>query len=348
MHTSTTPVAAQLRHVGLALWGAAIAAVGVFLAQTALAESESLTPRLLLMVGATVIAALGVMGLAHIPYRQVLGAAPEPVSLMLAGLAGLGAWAGSRWVTAVLDRGLADAAGELDMPTTLAGLSDSVLGIDTQSAAYEVFVLLGVVVIPLAQAWLLWGLVQPAVTRVWGRWRAAWVTGVVAGVVLTLMAVQNVTLQTPTGLGVIGGRIGVLDIIVPALPWGLAALGGYLVIGWIAALCVALADSPWAGFTAHSTYAYASFALRDELAEELGGKRLLDVAWLTVLLLTGFATLVVLQVLRYRNERSEGGDAVENDSAPDSISWVVWIGLPFALLLAGVVALVVVDLQARG
>lgn len=302
-----------------ALWLVVGLAAGLFAAQTALADADFLTLRLLLNLAATIEAIGVVVRLGGRSWRALTGPPPEPISLVLAGLAALCLWAPAWWLMDWANSRLEIAVGVLDRPTPITALNDTLLGVDLGSVTYELEILLAVVALPLASAGLLWGLLQPELARIMGRWRAAWLAGTLAGAFLALSAVQDVA---------------------PALPWGLAALGGYLLIGWVASLAVYLTGSPWAGFSALATFAYATFAWRDDLFREFADKDYLDPAWLTVLALGGFGALVVLQVLRFRVPCP----AESEPRAPDG--WVA-ICLPVAVILAALTVLVALEIAAR-
>ncbi|MBN1680580.1 MAG: CPBP family intramembrane metalloprotease [Anaerolineae bacterium] len=302
---------------GIALWGMVVAGAVLFVIQTALADTDGLVMRFVLNIAVIAGAALAVMRLDRRGWRSVNGPPPEPVSLALVGLAALSVWAAAWWLMDWTNHVLENAAGTLPRPEPVVDLSDSIAGLDVQPVAYELEILFAVVLVPLAQAWLMWGLVQPALGSLVGRWRAAWLAGVVFGVFNTLTAVQNVT---------------------PALPWGLSSTGGYMLAGWVAALAVFLTGSPWTGFVAHGVFAYASFALADDLFHEMSGKDYLDVAWLTLVALGVFGAMIVLQAVRFRDPRP---------GEPERVPAKRLTILPLALLLAAVVVMAVLDIDAR-
>jgi hypothetical protein len=244
---------------------------------------------------------------------------PEPIALILIALAALSLWAVAWWVMDLSNYVLEDLAGPIPRPQPIILLADKLFGLDTQAAAYEVQILFSVAVLPLVQGGLLWGLIQPGAAQWIGRRRAAWLAGTAAGVLWTLTAVQN---------------------IAPALPWGLASLGGWLLIGWLAAWAVYLTGSAWAGITAHGVFAYASFAWRDDLFRQFAGRDYFDVAWLTVLVLGVFVAIILMQVVRFRSPRPDeppraGGNAFAR------------LGVPLALLIGLGAVLAVLDIDAR-
>jgi hypothetical protein len=330
------------RKFGLALWSTVLLAYGLFLAQTLLAGSDNLTARLLINVVLTGGVAGALMALQGWRWRDVHDPPPDPANLILGGVAALAVWPVAWWLMNVTDSGLHDVAGALPLPHPIHDLSDSLAGLDLQPLAYELYVLGAVVLLPLAQGWLLWGLVQPELGALVGRWRAAWVAGPVAGLVMTLSAVQDVTLGQPALAEVEGVQRLVLDV-APTLPWGLAAIGGYVLLGCVAALSVYLTGSPWAGFAAHATFMYANLALRDNLADAFFDKDNLSIEWLTLLVIGVFGVFIVLQVMRYRTPRPP-------EPARPAISRtgrVFRVGLAVALLVLAIVAVAVLDFDAR-
>ncbi|HML22232.1 MAG TPA: hypothetical protein PKD09_11330 [Aggregatilinea sp.] len=295
------------------VWAAAVVACGVFVLQTALADSQIFTLRWLfavLIVGGAAFA----LRRSQRPAPDGPGA-PEPVVLVLAALVGLAIWPVAWWLMDLSNHALLE-AGPLPTAQSLIDLPDVFFGAHLHDASYELQILFAVVLAPLVQAWLVWGMVQPALGRAVGRWRAAWIAGAVGGALKSLIAVQNV---------------------VPGMPWGLASLSGYLLLGWGAALAVYLTGSAWAGFAAHAAFVYASFALRDDLARSMAGKAYLDVAWLTLLVLGLFVAAMLLQVIRFR--------VVRPDEPPRAGLHRLWIPLAVLLLALGFMA--ALDVRAR-
>ncbi|MBI5960015.1 MAG: hypothetical protein HY866_14845 [Chloroflexi bacterium] len=392
------------------LWITALTAALLYSVQTALADSDLLTVRyvinILILGGVLLI----VMRRTRRGWRAINGPAPDPISLILAGGAMLCLWAAAWWIMSVADRGLTEVSGPHPTPRLLSELSDSLLGIDLQSTVYELQIVAAVVLVPLIQAALLWGLLFPELLRrarisdkklgaassaptvsapmddtpsptllergsrgeadlassiteelgaassaptdspldSRGEARVVWLAGLIAGIVLALTAVQNVTVGYPLALAPIEFRFVPILSVSPELPWGLVALVGYSVVGVIAAWAVYFSRSPWAGFVVQATFAYTSFALRDNLTREFAGKDLLDVAWLTLVILGMLGAVILLQAIRFRTgasaqpsplyavEKGQGGEAQRLDQA---IMWLV--------LLAAVVIMAVVDFSAR-
>lgn len=300
----------------VALWALALTGAALFALQTALAGSERVTLRWLLAFGVTALAALLGRLVRRGAAEGARAPAPEPVVLALAGLAGLAIFPVAWWLMDLTDHALRG-VGPLPLPDSLITLNDRLLGLDLRPASYELAVLLGVALVPLAQAWLVWGWVQPVLAAYVGGQRAAWLAGALGGALMALSAVQN---------------------LVPGMPGGPAALGGYVLVGWVAASAAYLTGSAWAGFAAHATFVYASFALRDDLARALAGRGYLDVGWLTLLLLGGFAAVMLLQVVRFRTPRPP--DPPRRDGAARLL-------LPVAVLLIALAVMTALDVAAR-
>ena len=298
-------------------WAIAFAATTGFVAQTALAETRLLVARYALNAAVLLLAAAWAQRASGQPWRATLGRAPEPVALALTALAGLSAWAPAWWLMDACNYALERSAGVLPLPLPVLDVRERWLGVELQPLAYELGVLFAVFVLPLLMAWLLWGLAQPALERALGRRRAVWLAGGVGGAFWALSAVQGVA---------------------PAMPWGLAALPGYVLIALVAAYMVALTGSLWSGFAVQFAFAYASFAWRDDLFRAFAGKDYWDPAWLTVLVLGAFGVFFFSQVLRARTPRPPEPARVPAERG-------AWWAL--ALLLAAVLALAAWDIHNR-
>jgi hypothetical protein len=322
------------------MWAVAVAGALLFAAQTALADSDTLVLRLVIDLVGTVAAAAIVSGFPWRGGREAGRMPPDPISLALAALAVLSLWVVTWWLMAVIDEGLVTLAGSRPVPRLLVEMRDSLAGIDLQPMSYELLVLFAVVLLPLAHAWLFWVVLQPELRRAVGDRRAQWIAGGLAGIFLSLTAVQNVTSAPPQGLVSVDGELAILQDVAPMLPWGLASLGGYLLVGLLATTAVGWTGSAWAGFTVLATYAYANLALRDDLAREFAARELWDVAWLTVVVLGLFGTVAIMQVLRYR-------ESPPGTPKPGSGSEAARFWLPLALTAAALAALAVFDLDAR-
>jgi len=299
-----------------AAWLAALTGAALLAGQTALVGTGALTARfalaLIVTSGAALLARAG---------RSDREPAPDPVALVLAGLAGLGLFAVAWWAMDLADHLLRQTAGLLPLPALLSRDADRLLGLELRPISYETAVLSAVVLIPLAQSWLLWGaLRQDCVARA-GLARGAWAAGIAGGCVLALSAPQQVE---------------------PALPYGLAALPGYALVGSAAAWASALSRSFWAGFAVQGVFAYASLALRDDLLRAVSGKSYVDLAWLSLIVLGVFGAGVALQVIRVRAETAPGGTLAASPARPARPRAAL------ALLLAAVIALAAIDLLRRG
>lgn len=295
---------------------AALCGAALLVAQTALAASDALALRFIVAWAMTSGAALLVQR------ERALGRdlPPDPAALALGGLAGLSLLPVAWWAMDLTDHLLRLGVGLLPLPALLSRDADRLLGLDLRSASYEVMVLCAVVLIPLAQSSLLWGALRRGLSASFGQRRGIWAAAIFGGGVLALSAPQQ---------------------IEPALPSGLAALPGYLLVGIVAAWAAELGRSWWAGFAAHATFAYASLALRDDLIRAFGGKSYVDPAWLSAILLGVFGVVVVLQVIRFRAEPSAP------QIAPGQVAGGRWPALAAGIVLAAVIALAVIDVARR-
>lgn len=301
-------------------WGAGgwavVCGVALLAVQTALAGSDALTLRSVLVLLATGGAA-AIVWRATPRAARLRSPAPDPANLILSGVAGLGIWTVAWWTMDLADHVLRQSAGLLPLPQILSRAPDRLLGLDLRPASYELAVLFAVVLIPLAQSVLLWGLVRREFVAAWGWRRGAWLAGVLGGGVLALSAPQQ---------------------LEPALPGGLAALPGYLLVGVVASWAAVLSRSFWAGFAAHGTFAYASLALRDDLLRALAGRGYLDPQWLSAVVLGGFVTLAMLRIMHLRGERNALLTGAGRPLRPVA-AWVI--------LIAALVALAAIDLARR-
>lgn len=299
-----------------AAWIAALSGAALLAAQTALAGTDALTLRFVTAWGVTSGAAL-LAKRGRAPGRDL---PPDAAALALGGLAGLSLLPAAWWAMDLADHLLRLGVGLLPLPALLSRDADRLLSLDLRRASYEAMVLFSVVLIPLAQSSLLWGSLRRGLGAALGSRRGVWAAAILGGGVLALGAPQQ---------------------IEPALPSGLAALPGYLLVGAVAAWAAALGRSWWAGFVAHATFAYASLALRDDLLRAFGGKSYADPAWLSAILLGAFGVAVALQIIRYRAEPS-GKTPVEQATSGK------WPVLAAGIVLAAVIALAVIDVTRRG
>jgi hypothetical protein len=247
-------------------------ALSLWLLQTQLADTNQLFIRLLLNLGVIFIAA-AIM--THNRFRSMFGSAPDPTLLVLCGLIALGVWPAAWWLMDLTDHYVMS----IETPRHVSSFSES--------ASYELLVLFSVILLPLAIAWLLWGVVQPQLSASLGRRAAAGIMSLLGGLFLSMIAIQQV---------------------VPGMPWGTPSLPGYLLIAAAAAWCVYFLRSFWAGFAAYGTFAYANFALQDDLFRAMAGKGYLDPAWLTMIVLGVAGALLLLQVIRFRLQPAQQRD----------------------------------------
>lgn len=297
-------------------WAVALTGAGLFAWQSALAGSDGLTLR----YGVTVLATAGAAwwaGRASSAPRRA--AWPEPMTLALAALVALSLWAVAWWAMDGTNYVLERWVGPLAWPRSVTILGDRILGVRLAPLTYELSVIFAVILLPMAQGWLLWGRLLPALTARLGARRAIPLTAVLGGALLTLSAVQGVA---------------------PALPWGVAALPGYALLALAAALATCLSGSPWTGTVVHGSFAYASLAWQDDLFRAFAGVNHLDLRWLTVVVLGTLGAVLLLQIIRFRSE-SRAGAA----SAGGRFPWADW--WPLALLAVAVLILTMRDVRIR-
>ncbi len=301
------------------LWGVFIVSAALYGAQSVLATYGGLTLRYAVSVVLT-------GGMAWLLHRRVRRSeqrlsvpVPDPISLALAGMGALGLWPVAWWLMDGTNYVLEREVGLLARPISITVLADHLLGINLNPVTYELGIVFAVVLLPLVQSWLLWGQVWREVATLSGYKHGVWITGVAGGVMMALSAIQDVS---------------------PAMPWGMAAVPGYVLVGLGASLGVYLTGSFWAGFAAQATFAYASFAWRDDLFWEFAGVGYLDVRWLTVIVLGGLVAGVCYQVIRFRTERPGGAPQPTGQSSATQ-----WLPVIMLLVLCGL--MIARDLDAR-
>jgi hypothetical protein len=316
----TKQMALHSGETGWAAWAVAVTGGGLYALQSASADASWLTLRYAASAGLTAGAILALARIQRRNGRGERGPTPDPATLALAGVTALCLWAVAWWLMDWTNHLLTRRAGPLATPTPITALDDRLLSFDLGALTYELGVLSAVVLLPLAQGWMVWGLLQPEIEARTGPRRAVAIAGGAGGTLLALSAVQNVA---------------------PALPWGLASWPGYTLIALAASLLVALTRSPWPGIIAYAVYAYASLAWRADLLRQFGGLDYWDPKWLTAVVLGGLGAGVCLQVIRYRVERPS--------SAPPSrrrpFRWWDWLAL--ALLAVALLVMAFRDVEGR-
>ena len=260
------------------LWALALAGVSLYAWQTALADTDGVIVRYVGLLAITVGAAWWAGRGKSVRHGS---AWPEPATLALGALAALSLWAVIWWAMDATNHVLQSWIGPLAWPRSIAVLDDRVLGVRLASLNYELSVLFAVVLVPVAQGWLLWGRLQPFMTVRLGPRRAVVLTALLGGGLLALSAVQGVA---------------------PALPWGTAALPGYALLALLATLATYFSASLWTGVVVHATFAYASFAWQADLFREFAGAGYLSPRWLTVIVLGTLGAMICLQIMRFRRE----------------------------------------------
>lgn len=155
-----------------------------------------------------------------------------------------------------------------------------------------------VVLLPLAGSLLIFGLMRRALSQIAPLPQAA--------LLVLYFAVLNV-LNTPQGL------VGLL---------------GYGLLGAVAAFLVLRTRSFWAGLAAYGSFMYANLSLVDNLAFEMGGVDYFDTRWLALVLFSGFITLVLTQIVRFRTPPPEGARQTISPTG-----WAALVGVLLILLL---------------
>jgi hypothetical protein len=118
------------------------------------------------------------------------------------------------------------------------------------------------------------------------------------------------------------------SLAVFTTPQGLAGLVGYGLLGGVIALLCQQTRSFWPALPAYGAFMYANLSLLDNLLLQLGDISLTDPQWLAAALVSVFATLVLVQVIRFRNPD-------EAKRAPLTLSATAGLALVgLALLLA--------------
>lgn len=262
------------------------------------ADNTAVLTRMALVMGATLIPALFVLWRNQINWREFF-AAPDPIVVVLSGVAGLAIWPAAWWLMSIIN----DALNDLFGPFTAQALFLPAAWDDT----WTLYVLSEVVFIPLALAVLIWGVAQRQWSRLWGD---------------SL---------------ILGGVFGFIGIVI--FGQGIAGFFGYGLCGVIAAVVSLRSKSLWAGFATHATFMYANLSLNDELAKQvyevvnntLEPKPYMGQDWLTLLLVGGFVCLIALQILRFRTE----SNTPQPKSSQQSGAWFVLLTFLIAASVVG-------------
>lgn len=262
------------------------------------ADNTAVLTRIVLVMGATLIPALFVLWRNQTNWREFF-AAPDPIVVVLSGVAGLAIWPTAWWLMSIIN----DALNDLFGPFTAQALFLPAAWDDT----WTLYVLSEVVFIPLALAVLIWGVAQ----RQWSR---LWVDSLI-----------------------LGGVFGFIGIVI--FGQGIAGFFGYGLCGVIAAVVSLRSKSLWAGFATHATFMYANLSLNDELTKQvyevvnntLEPKPYMGQDWLTLLLVGGFVCLIALQILRFRTE----SNTPQPKSSQQSGAWFVLLAFLIAASVVG-------------
>ncbi|MCQ3928977.1 MAG: hypothetical protein DPW16_00835 [Chloroflexi bacterium] len=262
------------------------------------ADNTAVITRMTLVMGATLIPAFFVLWRngGGVNWREFF-AAPDPIVVVLSGVAGLAIWPAAWWLMSIVNKTLYDLLGPFTPPTLFLP--------NSRNAIWTSYVLSEVVFIPLALGVLIWGVAQRQWSRLW------------------------------VGSLILGGVFGFIGIIVYGQ--GIAGFFGYGLCGVIAAIVSLRSQSLWAGFATHATFMYANLGLNGELTKRvsevttLEPKPFLGQDWLTLLLVGGLVCLVALQVLRFRTET----DVAQPKTPQQKKAWIVLLAFLIAASVVG-------------
>jgi hypothetical protein len=208
------------------------------------------------------------------PWQVLLGINPDPISIALSGIAGLTVWPVAWWLMGIMDSEvLFKAFGAFEPPS---------LYLPTHlNGHWPLLVVTDTVIVPLALMALLWGGLRSRIAG-WKVWQAGLIFGGVFGVYGATLYGQ-----------------------------GVAGFLGYGLCGLVAGLLSLRAGIAWTGLATHSAFMYANLNFLDNLLRQMvhrpeaGGveaEPYFGTKWLALVLISGLATLALLQIVRFRNE----------------------------------------------
>lgn len=263
------------------------------------ADNTAVLMRMALVMGATLLPAFFVLWRNGGGNWRKFFAVPDPIVVVLSGVAGLAIWPTAWWLMSIINDTLNDLFGPFTPQTLFLPLAwDDI---------WTLYVLSEVVFIPLALAVLIWGVAQRQLPRLW------------------------------VGSLILGGVFGFIGVMV--FGQGIAGFFGYGLCGMIAAIVSLRSKSLWAGFATHATFMYANLSLNDDLTKQvyelvngsLEPKSYLGQDWLTLLLVGSFVCLVALQILRFRTET----DTPQPKSPQQKSAWLVLLAFLIAASVIG-------------
>jgi len=158
--------------------------------------------------------------------------------------------------------------------------------------------------------------------------------------VFGIMRTRLQAIQRPTALLWITIYTATLSIMIT--PEGLVGLLGYGLLGLVAAIVSLQTRSLWSGFVAYAVFAYANLWLLDDLASVTFGLGYTDPEWLLRVILSLFATLILLQIIRFREPtppepepsgKHQTKDKKEIPPSFTSFGWGSGMGVTIILLL---------------
>jgi hypothetical protein len=115
---------------------------------------------------------------------------------------------------------------------------------------------------------------------------------------------------------------------------GLASFPGYAVLGLAAGFVALRMRSLWPAVAMTGAYAYAELAFFDQLFMEMQDLSYSDTKWLLLVLFSGFVSIVLLQVIRFRSAAPPPGNS--DDDLMTLMGWLVagLVVLVFAVYVA--------------
>lgn len=263
--------------INLTFWIAGVVALFLAAIYTIFYEETSILPRSVALLAAIAFPA-GLLFFQNATLWQAIWQQmPDPILLVLSGVAGLTIWPIAWWVMSVADTYIfSDLFGPLEPPALYLAIN-----LDQN---WVLLVLTDVVLVPLALMVLLWGVLRFQLAAL-PLWQSVLLLGGIFGVYGTLLYGQ-----------------------------GLVGFLGYGLCGGIAAFVSLKAKTGWAGLATHGVFMYANLNFLDDLLREMtqtleGGGRASEpyvgTKWLSLVLLSGLVTLATLQIMRFLSESVE-------------------------------------------
>lgn len=211
---------------------------------------------------------------ADIDWRKILGESPDPIIILLSGLAGLTIWPIAWWLMSVLDtKILFEAFGAYDVPFIYLP--------NNYSQHWAAHILGETLLVPLALTPLLWGLLRHDLAK------------------------QHPTTATLILASLFGA------VATAIYGQGIVGFFGYGLCGLVAGFASLKAQSAWAGLAAHFAFMFANVNFLDNLLKQMahrlenGGAEsepYFGEKWLALVMVCSLVTITLLQLLRFRSE----------------------------------------------